>query len=364
MKFSHALAGIRQLCCSGLSEELVVTELLIAVQGLIHSNSNTFSACGDDLRPRYHLCATPLGSLTEVIPGVISDYITPGRMNRAAAWLARHPVIDDPLVVDPDFYDSTMYRDIYRPLDMHHLMWAATSLNGRPNGMLGLYRPASQRPFSERDRRVFAQLIPYVSHALGVGSEQRVEFASEGHTGLLIANRSGEVLYESPEARALLAKACHPRVTSDGTDRSAVLEIIPSLCRDLDTIFRGGPAAPPNRRHIGPMGQFDFRAYWLSQSGTDSRDLIGIALEHREPVLIKLLRSVRSLPLSPTQKEVAILLAQGAPYESIGRSLGIKTTTVKDHVSKIYDKMDVRQREDLLPCLLNTPAGAGAYTWH
>jgi ATP/maltotriose-dependent transcriptional regulator MalT len=42
------------------------------------------------------------------------------------------------------------------------------------------------------------------------------------------------------------------------------------------------------------------------------------------------------------------LLAQGVSSEKIGEPLHIKYTTVKDHVRKIFDKLDIHQREELL----------------
>ncbi len=74
-----------------------------------------------------------------------------------------------------------------------------------------------------------------------------------------------------------------------------------------------------------------------------------MTVEHQEPLTLKILRALRNLPLSPTQKEVALLLAQGVSSEMIGRRLHIKPTTVKDHIGKIYTKLDIHHREELLP---------------
>lgn len=63
-------------------------------------------------------------------------------------------------------------------------------------------------------------------------------------------------------------------------------------------------------------------------------------------------RGAQNLPLSPTQKEVAVLLAQGFSNEKIGERLHIKLTTVKDHIGKIFTKLNIHRREELLPKLL------------
>lgn len=61
---------------------------------------------------------------------------------------------------------------------------------------------------------------------------------------------------------------------------------------------------------------------------------------------------MQDLPLSPVQKQVALLLAQSYSNEKIGGHLHIKLTTVKDHIRKIFDKMGIYHREELLPKLL------------
>ena len=77
-----------------------------------------------------------------------------------------------------------------------------------------------------------------------------------------------------------------------------------------------------------------------------------MTIEHQEPLTLKILRTMQGLPLSPVQKQVALLLAQGISNEKIGERLNIKLTTVKDHISKIFDKLGIYRREELLPMLL------------
>ena len=50
------------------------------------------------------------------------------------------------------------------------------------------------------------------------------------------------------------------------------------------------------------------------------------------------------MSLSPRQKEVLALLAQGLSNAAIGRALFISPVTVKVHVRHIFDKLGVRSR--------------------
>ena len=124
------------------------------------------------------------------------------------------------------------------------------------------------------------------------------------------------------------------------------------LCRNLEAVYQGKAAPPPSMQHINGRGRFLFHAYWLNKCNQEPGNLIGMTIEHQEPLTLKILRLLENVPLSPTQKVVVLMLVQGFSYEKIGERLFIKLTTVKDHVGKIYTKLDIHRREELLPKLM------------
>ena len=48
--------------------------------------------------------------------------------------------------------------------------------------------------------------------------------------------------------------------------------------------------------------------------------------------------------LTPREREILVLLAQGGYYREIGGSLGISTFTVRAHLHSIYKKLGVNSR--------------------
>ncbi|MEM9549380.1 MAG: response regulator transcription factor [Bacteroidota bacterium] len=60
-----------------------------------------------------------------------------------------------------------------------------------------------------------------------------------------------------------------------------------------------------------------------------------------------------SLPLTTREFELLELLSQGLLYKEIGVSLGITTGTVKQHIHKIYDKLQVNNRTEAINLYLN-----------
>ncbi len=96
MKQNHALAYLRQICCSGLSWEMAMLEFLRAVPNLISSHNNGITVCRDGFQLAYLLAEYDLTDIASIAPGIISDFLTLERRQRAAAWFARYSGIRDP----------------------------------------------------------------------------------------------------------------------------------------------------------------------------------------------------------------------------------------------------------------------------
>ena len=54
--------------------------------------------------------------------------------------------------------------------------------------------------------------------------------------------------------------------------------------------------------------------------------------------------AIRSLGLSPRECEILALLASGQSNKELARTLGISPNTVKTHVARVYEKLDVDRR--------------------
>jgi DNA-binding CsgD family transcriptional regulator len=169
---------------------------------------------------------------------------------------------------------------------------------------------------------------------------------------MMVLNTEGRILYLSDSAKSLLNLAIYPLAELKKCNEIALLEKLKQLCRNLKTIYHGQPAAPPTFCHLNARGRFIFNAYWLKGQNQALDGLIGIAIEHQEPQAIKVLRALQFAPLSPTQKQVAALLANNLSYEQVCAKLHIKLTTLKDHIRTIYQRLDIHKHEQLLPKLL------------
>ena len=111
-------------------------------------------------------------------------------------------------------------------------------------------------------------------------------------------------------------------------------------------------AEAPAFHHRNVWGGFTFRAHWL-EGMTNADGLIGIVVTYREPLLVGIMRGIKSLPLTQRQSQVCRLLANGSSYAEIAKQLGISKHTAIAHARWIYDKLDVHNRSELINRLVS-----------
>lgn len=356
MKQSHAIAYLRQLCCSGLGSDIVIPEFLRALHQVIPSGRNMFCKVDEHFNyiyqtPDYYI--PEFESLTETAIPAMATTFTPENVALMAAWHRQHPLMSDPRHIHPDYYQMDFYNLICRPLEQHHFLEVGIRQHANIVGTLSLMRPRTAKPFNEAEQRLAVQVAPYVAHALLAPTDTAMEYAASTQSGMLVMDQDGAIEYWSDTAQQLLLLARFPTINLNGKTLVDPLHAqLQQLCRNLQAIFQDKAAPPPNWSHTNANGRFLFRAHWLHKHNQQPGGMAVISIEHQEPQALKILRALQNLPLSPVQKEVAALLAQGVSSEAICQRLHIKPYTLKDHVRKIFVKLDIHSREELLPKML------------
>jgi len=353
MKQTNALAYLRQLCCLELDKEIVIAEFLRAVRMIIPSDSNIFTACDAQLNPIYAILEHTTPKLDFLIPDILPDFFNWDRRLRFTLWFSEYPIATEAALLDRQ-YSHTDLDDLLRlQNDRYHSVTTPVLVDGRPAGKLCLFRSRSQKPFTDCEQALCSRLTPYLAHALQARNGDDIQYGDHGVSGMLIMDAKGAVLHLSETARSLLALTRQPALSVNNcNNESASMPPLAELCLKLEAMFQGEESDPPCWTFTNGLGRFNFRAYRLDKQNPEPGGLIGLTIEHQEPLPLKLLRAMQHLPLSPTQKEVALLVAQGVSSEKIGERLHIKPTTVKDHVGKIFTKLDIHHRDQLLPKLL------------
>jgi DNA-binding CsgD family transcriptional regulator len=359
MKRTSAIAHFRQLCCLGLGAEAVIPSLLSVMHELIPSETNGFFLADETghlagFVPEY-VIPEVIGTLLDNFEGLVERALP---LNFAATMLRGRPVGNLLPAFDQDFYRGDLYHLIYRPYNLHHAIDGVVrdAPDGRGMGAFVVGRSAQQPQFSAAEKDTLNRLLPYLAHAMHRGDESKTsafdsEFADSGESGLLILDQRAQVAYISARARQILYFATHPGAATDRERGKADARIAPpllSVFTNLIRISQEHDAAPPVAQHRNPWGRFVFRAHWLEPGAGSTGALVGVTVQQQQPLALVLMHNMRAAGLSEKQRQVCLLLAQAQSFDSIATQLCIGHATAKDYADRIYRKLDVHTREELL----------------
>lgn len=348
-------AYLRQLCCSGLGQDVVIPEFLKAVQRLIPSGNNVYTTVNDHGFPTATITEffdpQSIALFSELVPNFFVKNME--TIRRCDRLMASGKVINDMRMFANDIYQSDFYHLLWRPLGQHHCLFGPVKTCERVLAKVSLFRPPSAKPFNQHEGELFAQLLPYVAYAAHKPAHLDMTYDGCGEQAMLIADGEGNVLNQSATSGRLLwlANSQSPFLMEQSYNFDQA-QVIRWICGNLEAIFQNQDAPPPTFTYTNGCGRFIFRAHWLQPNIPEPGGLIGITIEHQEPQLLKILRGLQQTNLSINEREIAVLLAQGCSKEMICQRMHIKSNTYKDHLRKIYLKLDIHQREELLPKFL------------
>ncbi|WP_194293463.1 response regulator transcription factor [Actinomadura macrotermitis] len=219
-------------------------------------------------------------------------------------------------------------------------------------GSLTLYRTEPSPPFSPAELALLAEISGPAADLFRL-TLLRAALAAPGDLtgppGLLLVGPSGQTRTVTDDARRWLA-------TLDDRDR------LPSAVRAVAAAVRGGDglarAALPAR---------DGR--WVVLHGSAAGDQTAVIVEGARPAVIGEVIT-RAYGLTPREREITELAAQGRTTRQMAARLGLSPFTVQDHLKATYAKIGVRSRAELVAALYTrhySPRAAGRpspYGWY
>ena len=88
-------------------------------------------------------------------------------------------------------------------------------------------------------------------------------------------------------------------------------------------------------------------AYRMPDAGGRRADHVGVLIGRTEPRALALVRGTGASGLSPQQREVALLLADGKSNQEIARALSLKLNTASYHVKQVFARLKVHNRKEV-----------------
>jgi DNA-binding CsgD family transcriptional regulator len=203
-------------------------------------------------------------------------------------------------------------------------------------GTLTLYRQAPHPPFSDRDEKVVRSAIGAMADVLRLAMLRAAIEAPSGldrPPGMVVVSPSGEVTAVSEAARAWLDAV-------DDRDR------IPSVLRTVAAKAAAGDGLASAAFPI-PEGQWVV----LHASPLAGQHVgIGIIIEGARPVTLSEVIA-GAYGLTPRERDITALAAQGHSTKQIALTLEISPFTVQDHLKAVFAKVGVQSRAELVATL-------------
>lgn len=272
------------------------------------------------------------------------------------------------MTVTDAFKRTDLCRSVMQHLGAEHALYCVIRERDRPLGQLSLYRGKKRAPFGAGERAAIAAIAGYIAHGLddsfGAGKYTAVDpsYRDTDHQAMLTLERDGTLRHCSSAARRLLLY-----VTLDSVNRGTVAQqdaaiggLMRELADQLTAVFierEDIAVAPPAMVVTNRWGRFVLRAYCLTDDVHAPDALIGVQIRRQEPMVLRLSQAMQRLSLSPQQKEVGLLLAQGKSNPEIAGALGVSLNTANYHVKQLFAKLDTHERTEVAPKLLGMSDG-------
>jgi DNA-binding CsgD family transcriptional regulator len=227
---------------------------------------------------------------------------------------------------------SPRFRDVLAPRGISDELRLVFSDGSTPWGALVLLRSDGRftaeeardvgsigAPFAGRLRRALLRDTAGLAGGDGTG---------EATTGLVLCAPDGRIREMSGEAARLLA-AVSPRE-------------VPAVVGSVVAKYRAGAGA--DAALAGADGR------WLAFSVTGLADSLAVVVERIRPARLAEI-VVRSVGLTPREREVLELVLRGASTRQAARALTLSEWTVQDHLKRVFAKFGVTSRAELLSSL-------------
>lgn len=227
------------------------------------------------------------------------------------------PVAMNDVYPDADFFQSELYRQLFQPYGIERILGSGHyEPRSDLSTLISLYRRERARVFTDQDRYVMARLLPHLigaaNHACFIHLELRQP--QTPNTAAAICDRHG-CYYEVQE-------------------------------RFLDLIELSQPA-PAEQRLPFPVP-------------TPGSEVVHAGLIARaEPLgdlVVVYLRPQQVLDrLTEREREIVHWITHGLSFKEVAKKLGVATSTVANHLYRIYKKLGVSSRTELAQLVLPAP---------
>lgn len=266
-------------------------------------------------------------------------------------------------IEDRDSFQQTrLYREWWQPLNLgFDARGANLAADADRTALASVYKPNGEE-FSSDERRLFDGLVEHLIRAVAIHRRLQIaelaagRGADKAEAGFLVVDKDGLLLSDDSTACGRLAAAGF--LVRAGTSRR-----IETPGRVLERMVAGqGSAAGGSCELHGRDGNVlrftvvpvresgGGQGHWLKIDRPAALIHVSAAGEKRQSMIDQL---VGRHGLTPAEAAVAVEIARGDGRAAAGARLGIRETTVRSHLTTIFDKVGVHRQAELAQLVLS-----------
>jgi DNA-binding CsgD family transcriptional regulator len=270
----------------------------------------------------------------------------------------RQPLTDRMVMPKAEFLRSELYADWFRPHGFRGVMAAPALFRNKASIVLVTFRDRGREDFDRADLKKINGLAHHFGRAFGMRADREQaeqEFAAakmvldEIPDAILFVDRVTRLKHVNKAGRIALNSGAVIRRLLNGRleirDRQADQALAAMI-----SAARGGEL----RLSCGPSGRYVIRVVpcLKGAGGSDvGITIIRIIDLNRKGEPPTAARVRERLGLSLRQSEVISALASGGTEATVAQKLGIKESTVHEHIRRAYDKLELGSRAELIALL-------------
>jgi DNA-binding CsgD family transcriptional regulator/PAS domain-containing protein len=304
---------------------------------------------------------------------------------RLSEWFSRGPSLDEPFVASrrltADYLERSPYvQRCLKPrgiVDIMHLFLVYTPSHFSE---LVLGRHLRDGPITDREIELGALLVPHLRRAVTISNALDARVIERARMAEALDALGCGVILTSGEAIILHANRAAERMLRDGAgiqNRGRTLSAkVPAAAHELREAIRRAsrneaslgktglavrltdPEEPPLFAHVLPMsgGEIRTRLQPEAVAAVFIGSTMATAFDASPAETKEYLRC--RYGLTQAEVEVALEILKGDGRDAAAARLGIAPTTVRTHLSRIFEKTGVRRQAELVRLLLNCHATA------
>ncbi len=286
------------------------------------------------------------------------------------------------LIPEREYARTIFYNEGVRPIGAFHGLVVSPLRTPQLFVHLSTGRRLGHQDFCTDDIAAMQKLVPHLVTALHVtrrlaAADLRAAGASVAldrlDTGVILVDAAARILFANQTAEAVLSRNDGLGIDQEGVcacghGATRVLRRLIASCRDI-TMGDGGPGG--SMEILGAERSRPLRVV-VAPFPAEAAQVDTVWLGAARPVAILMITDTeqgkrarkddlrRRFGLTPAEADVALKILKGDGRQAAAARLGIAATTVRAHLSHIFEKTGVRRQAELVRLLMQDERGDDA----